>query len=84
MGLMPSSEGIFVNLIDLFYRLAVTTLSDDYANTRVELDNDYDPIPISEHIIIENKRRSQGNDFQAYLRAIFPSKFLNLAELSPT
>ena len=35
---------------------------DDYANTRVELDNDYDPIPLSEHIIIENKRRSQGND----------------------
>ena len=33
---------------------------DDYANTRVEIDNDYDPIPVEEHIINENKRRSKG------------------------
>ena len=35
-------------------------ISDDYANTRVELDNDYEPIPVEEHIILENKRRSKG------------------------
>jgi len=38
----------------------LTLILDDYANTRVEIDNDYDPIPVEEHIINENKRRSKG------------------------
>jgi len=37
----------------------LTLILDDYANTRVEIDNDYDPIPVEEHIINENKRRSK-------------------------
>ena len=59
--------------------------SDDYANTRVELDNDFDPIPLSEHIIIENKRRSQGNDlFSSKLNfhSLFASKFSRSSHLT--
>ena len=33
---------------------------DEYANTRIEIENDYEPISLAEHIIIENKRNSRG------------------------
>ena len=53
-----SSEEVFQNCTNMGPML--TIILDDYANTRVEIDNDYDPIPVEEHIINENKRRSKG------------------------
>lgn len=51
------------------YQIILNLILDDYANTRVEIDNDYDPIPVEEHIINENKRRSKGRirDFRVRL-----------------